>query len=202
MDILAAITGSKSRAEIFRLLFERPETQLYLREIHRLSGLSIRPIQAELSTLDKAGLLKTRKDGNRVYYSANTQHPLFPEIRSLVEKTSGVISVLQAALQDPEVETAFIFGSVASGQARPDSDLDLFVIGSLGLRKLTKLLSGASERIGREVNPHVMTSDEFARKMMGKDHFVSNVMGSKKTFIKGDESELKRLGKKRLAESA
>jgi predicted nucleotidyltransferase len=202
MDLLAAIIGSKSRAEIFRLLFERPETQLYLREIHRRSGLSIRPIQEELSALDKAGLLKIHKDGNRVYYSANTQHPLFPEIRSLVEKTSGVIGVLQAALQDPEVEAAFVFGSVASGQARPESDLDLFVIGSLGLRKLTKLLSGTSERIGREVNPHVMTSDEFARRVMSKDHFVSNVMGSKKTFIKGDESELKRLGKKRLAESA
>jgi DNA-binding transcriptional ArsR family regulator len=202
MDLLTAIIGSKSRAQIFRLLFERPGIRLYLREIHRLSGLSIRPIQEELSTLEKAGLLNIEKDGNRVYYSANVQHPVFPEIRGLVEKTSGVVGALQKALQDSEIEFAFIFGSVASGRARPDSDLDLFVIGSLGLRKLIKLLSGTTERLGREVNPHVMTTEEFAQKIQNKDHFVSNVMGSKKTFIKGDEGELKRLGKKRLAESA
>jgi predicted nucleotidyltransferase/predicted transcriptional regulator len=202
MDSLVDIVGSRSRAEVFRLLFEQPGTELYLREIHRRSGLSIRPIQEELANLEARGLIKTRKDGNRTYYSANTQHPLFPEVRGLVEKTTGLRALLQRALSDPEIQYAFIFGSVASRTARPGSDLDLFVIGTLGLRKLTKLLSGLSDTIGREINPHVMTSQEFVRRIRAKDHFISSVMSAKKTFVIGDQDELERLGKKRLAKTA
>lgn len=202
MGSLVDIIGSKSRAEIFRLLFEKPESELYLRELHRQSGLSIRPIQEELNHLLGVGLVKIRKDGNRVYYSANTAHPLFPEIRSLVGKTVGFEGVLKNVLAHPEIQFAFIFGSIASGKARADSDLDLFVVGALGLMKLTTLLSGVSDRLGREINPHVMSGDEFTRKMNAKDHFVSNVIGSRKIFLIGDEDNLKRLGKKRLAKTA
>jgi DNA-binding transcriptional ArsR family regulator len=199
MSVLADILGSQSRAEIFRLLFERPGIELYLREIQRRSGMSMSPIQHELSRLEQSGIVKARKDGNRVYYRPNVGHPLFPEIRSLVEKTVGYLALLSDALKDPDIRFAFVFGSVASGLAKPESDLDLFVIGSLGLRKLTKLLSGLSERTGREINPHVMDFDEFIRKARSKDHFISSVMESKKAFVVGEENELRELAKKRLA---
>ena len=196
MQVLEKIVGSRTRAELFRLLFERAGLEIYLRELQRQAGVSIRPIQEELGKLLKIGLVKTRKDGNRVYYSANTEHPLYPEIRQLVEKTVGVQGLLRTALDDPDIKIAFIFGSVASGTARPDSDLDLFVIGNLGLRKLSTLLSGLSDRIGRVINPHVLTEDEASRKLRAKEHFIISVMGSPKTFIMGDENEFKRLGKK------
>ena len=195
MDILEGLLGSRSRAEVIRLLFERPERELYLREIFRLSGLSIRPIQEELSHLHDLGLLQVRKDGNRLYYTANSQNPLFPELKSLVEKTSGYRALLTRALKDPEIDAAFVFGSIAAGNAKSTSDLDLFVVGTIGLRKLTKLLSGLSERLGREINPHVLLPAELEKRRKAKDHFVSSVMASKKVFLIGDENELKRLGK-------
>ena len=91
---------------------------------------------------------------------------------------------------------AFIFGSVGSGKARPDSDLDLFVVGDIGLRALVKRLSGMSERAGRVINSHVMSKDEFSRKVQKNDHFISNVLGAKKAFVIGTEDELRRLAKK------
>ena len=193
MDELATLIGSKTRAEIFRLLFQRAGTELYLRELQRRSGLSLRPVQQELSKLARIGLLKLRNDGNRIYYGANTEHPLFPEIRGIVEKTSGVSSSLERALSGPGVEFAFVFGSVSAGKARPDSDLDLFVIGKIGLRQLVKRLAGMSERIGRVINSHVMSKEEFSRKAHTKDHFISNVLGAKKAFVIGSEDELRRL---------
>jgi predicted nucleotidyltransferase len=201
MDLLQ-IVGSRARAEIFKLLFESAESELYLRELERRSGLTVGSIQQELSHLLEAGLVKSRKDGNRLYYRANSENPIFPEIRSLVEKTAGYREILKRALADPEIRLAFIFGSVASGKAKPGSDLDLYVVGDLGLRKLTKLLSGLSERIGRVINPHVISVQELSRKVGGKDHFISNLMESQKIFLIGDENEFKRMGKKRLAESA
>jgi uncharacterized protein len=196
MDELATLIGSKTRAEIFRLLFQRTGTELYVRELQRRSGLSIRPVQQELSKLSQIGLVKQRSDGNRVYYGANTEHPLFPEIRGIVEKTSGASALLEAALAGPGVDVAFIFGSVGAGKPRPDSDLDLFVVGDIGTRKLVKRLTGMSERIGRIVNSHVMSKEEFSSKARGKDHFISNVLGAQKTFVVGSEDELRRLAKK------
>jgi predicted nucleotidyltransferase len=196
MDELALLTGSKTRAEIFRLLFQRAGTELYLRELHRRTGLSIRPVQQELGKLAQIGLVKLRNDGNRIYYTANSEHPLFPEIRGLVEKTSGVSDLLETALAGPGVEMAFIFGSVGAGKARPDSDLDLFVVGDIGLRTLVKRLGGMSERAGRVINPHVMSKEEFSRKAQKKDHFISNVLGAQKAFVIGTEDELRRLAKK------
>jgi predicted nucleotidyltransferase len=200
MDLIQ-IVGSRARVEIFKLLFEQAGSEYYLRELERRSGLTVGSIQQELSNLLSAGLVKSRKDGNRLYYSANSEHPLFPEIRRIVEKTAGVPEVLKKALTDPEIRYAFVFGSVASGKAKAESDLDLFVAGDLGLRRLTKLLSGLSERIGRVINPHVMSVQELNRKALEKDHFISSLMESQKIFLIGDENEFKRLGKKRLAES-
>ncbi len=112
----------------------------------------------------------------------------------MVEKTTGVAKILRDVLSDPEIQVAFIFGSVASGDARPGSDLDLFVIGELGLRKLTRLLSGVSERIAREINPHVVSAREFVQRRAKADHFLTNVLESKKIFVIGGENDLKRLG--------
>jgi predicted nucleotidyltransferase len=201
MDVLATLVGSKTRAEIFRLLFQRAGAELYLRELQRRSGVSLRPVQQELSKLTKIGLVRQRNDGNRIYYGANTEHPMFPEIRGLVEKTAGVPALLETALADPDVELAFIFGSVGAGKARPDSDLDLLVVGDIGLRRLVKRLGGMSERVGRVINPHTMTKEEFWRKAQKKDHFLSNVLASQKVFLIGTEDELKRLAKKRLAQT-
>jgi DNA-binding transcriptional ArsR family regulator len=190
------LIGSKTRAEIFRLLFQRAGSELYLRELQRRSGLSIRPVQQELRKLAQIGIVKLRNDGNRTYYGANTEHPLFPEIRGIVEKTSGVSALLETALTGAGVEIAFIFGSVGAGTARPDSDLDLFVIGDIGLRKLVTRLRGMSDRIGRVINSHVMSQEEFARKAQRKDHFISNVLGAQRAFVIGTEDELRRLAKK------
>jgi predicted nucleotidyltransferase len=68
-------------------------------------------------------------------------------------------------LVDEKIETAFIFGSVAKGKERSHSDIDLVVVGSIGMRALTKLLSGLQEKLNREINPHIFTAEEFKKKV-------------------------------------
>ena len=127
----------KVRSELVRLLFVDPGKQFHLRELARLSNLSVGTLQAEVRKLSHAGLLTARPDGNRLYYRANTAHPVFPELHGLAEKTTGLRQQLAEALDGlPGIEFAFAFGSQASGTAKEESDIDLFIIGSVGLRAL------------------------------------------------------------------
>ena len=104
------------------------------------------------------------------------------------------MGVLQPALQTPDVNLAFVFGSVARGETGASSDVDLMVIGSVGLRKLTVQLSGKANRLGREINPHALTPTEFAERRQRRDHFVTSVLKSPKLFVKGTEHELEAMG--------
>jgi len=130
-----------------------------------------------------------------VYYRAKTENPLYPEIRNLVLKTSGLADILKSALADKRIRVAFVFGSVARGEEKAGSDVDLMVIGQLGLRDLSGLLSGVEEKIGREVNPYVLQEAEFRKRVRTKEHFVSQVMESSKLFIIGSQHELEAMGR-------
>ena len=182
--------SSRVKAEILRLLFGLRQPEVHLRELVRQSGLSLGTVQQELARLKRVGLVTARKDGNRVYYRANTEHPIHRELSSLVLKTNGLAGVLQDALTDNDILLAFVFGSIARGETQAKSDVDLMVIGALGLRRLTKLLSGVAEQIGREINPHILTAQELKQRKHQRDHFLTSVLKAPKLFIKGTEDEL------------
>ena len=190
MGTLSDILSSRVRAEIFRLLFGLDEKEVHLREMERQASLSLGTIRQDLQKLVKLDLVMTRRDGNRLYYRANTEHPLYPDIRKLVLKTAGLVEVFKSVLDREGVEVAFVFGSLASSREKAASDVDLMVIGAAGLRSLSSWLAGASEQIGREVNPHTMTMEEFRRRKEKGDHFLSNVLESPKLFIIGNENDL------------
>ena len=104
-------------------------------------------------------------------------------------KTVGLVDVLRAALTDKRIRLAFVFGSLARDEEKAESDVDLMVIGSLGLRTLSGLLAGVSDKIEREINPHVFTEEEFLKRIKDRDHFITSVLQSEKIFIIGNEHE-------------
>ncbi len=190
MNLLAQLICSRARAEILRVLFGLRSGEVHLREIQRQTGFAIGTVRQDLEKLVKVGLVTRRKDGNRVYYAANEVHPLVNDIRGLVLKTAGLADVLAESLGDERIRCALVFGSVAAGTAGAESDVDLLVIGDIGLRKLSELLTGVSDRLGREINPHVLTPAELAKRVRAKEHFVTSLMRSEKIFVKGSQHEL------------
>jgi uncharacterized protein len=186
MNALAEILSSRTRAEVFRLLFGVSADSLYLREIQRRTGSSLGAVQHELQKLRRLGLITARKDGNRVAYAASRAHPLYPEIHRLVMKTVGLVDLLRAPLMRPNIEWAFVFGSFARGEETAESDLDLFVIGETGLREVTGFLSGIAEQVGREINPHVLRRAEFLKRKREQEPFLMRVLAAPKLFVVGD----------------
>jgi DNA-binding transcriptional ArsR family regulator len=192
VNALEKMLSSKAKAEIFRVLFDEP-AELYMRDIERKTGLAIGSVQQVLKDLTELDLVSSRKDGNRLYYSANRQNPLYIDIHNMVVKTVGAVGVLSRSLKEDSIKLAFIFGSLARDEEKAHSDIDLFVIGDIGLRKLSEILSKAKTQLGREINPHAMTVKEFLKRIRAKDHFVNRVLENQKLFVKGTEDELERM---------
>jgi uncharacterized protein len=195
MGILAELLSSKIRAEIFRILFGVvTDTVLHMREIERRTGFTIGTVQTELKKLQRLDIISRVKDGNRVYYRANTAHPLYPNIHELVLKTCGLADVIKHALGDEKgIRVAFVFGSLARQEEKANSDVDLMVIGNIGLRKLTGLLMDVAGKVGREINPHIFSEKEFIKRKIGQDHFLNQVLESPKIFIIGTENDLAKM---------
>lgn len=201
MNVLAELLSSRVRAEVLRLLFGVTDSELHGRELARRSGVNEAALRQELRKLKRLDLVRARRAGNRVYYRSNPDHPLFPEIHRLVLKTSGLVDVIGEALQEARVKVAFVFGSVAEGTATASSDVDLMVVGSLGLRKLASVLRGTAEILGREINPHVLTEVEYRDRIERDDHFVSNVLSGPRLFVVGSQDDLETMGGERLAQT-
>lgn len=188
MSLLAQILSSQVRAEIFRLLFSGDKISIHLRDLQRQSGLSIGTIQKEIAHLKGLDLVTSERDGNRLYYTANTDHPLYKEICGLVEKTSGIAERLKETLSSIKgIECAFIFGSYAKGEEKSHSDIDLIIVGNVGLRTLSAVFKNLTEQTLRETNPHIYSMKSWREKVKKKDHFIKSILSEKKVFLIGDE---------------
>jgi len=194
MSGLSEILSSRARAEVFRLLYGSTTPELHHREIVRRSGLSESAVRQELRKLSRLGLVRRRNSGNRAYYSAARNHPLFAEIRGLVLKTVGLVDVLRDHLPVRGIRVAFVFGSIAQGTETPESDIDLMVIGTITLRMLATRTRGISNELGRELSPHVMTEIEYTKRKLSGDHFVKHVLKGPKLFVVGTEHDLESMG--------
>ena len=78
----------EARAAILRLLFSDPRVQRYVRELALRSGLALRTIQEELATLSAAGVVTSWSNGYHRFYKANRDHPLFSDLRNIIQKSS------------------------------------------------------------------------------------------------------------------
>ena len=202
-DAATVLFGS-TRRRILGWLLGHPDESFYLRQIVRSTGAALGAAQRELEQLTGAGLLLRTVQGQQVYFQANREAPIFPELQGLFAKTAGLTDLLREALAPlaERVLMAFVFGSAARGELRASSDIDLLVVGDAPFQDVVASLAGAQERLGREVNPTVYPLDEFRSKLRAKHHFLTTVLGEPRMFIIGGDNELVGLGAKRLGDEA
>ena len=194
----------QTRSALLAMLFGRADESFYMRQLVRAVGSGHGALQRELKHLTDLGLILRRTQGNQVLYQANSQSPIFPEIKSLIAKTVGIHDVIRSALATlaSEIEIAFVYGSVARHQERASSDVDLMVLGNASFGEVVSALGPAQRALGREINPTVFAVGEFRAKLASGNHFLRSVMKEKRLFVLGTEHELAKLAAKQLAGSA
>lgn len=194
---MGKLLSSGSRAKLLGLFFLNPRSRYYLRQIESLTGLPLYTVQREAARLESCRLIVKETDGNRTYYRANDDSLIFSELKSIVIKTMGLEALLKDLVEGLDLRAAFIYGSYAEDRETPESDIDLIAIGAVTSRKLHSALSKSEALARREVNAMVISPAEFRKRIIRKDHFLTEVMKASKVFIIGDESELKKLAKGR-----
>ncbi len=201
---LAAVLFGKTRREVLALLFSHADESYYVRQVVRHVRAGIGAVQRELKRLADVGIIVRQVRGPQVFYQANRQCPLFSELQGLLVKTAGAADVLRAALSElaDRIRVAFLYGSMAKGSARSDSDVDVLVVGEVSFAEIVSALGSAQEKLDREVNPSVYPPREFCRKLAQHHHFLTSVLREPKVFLVGDEHELARLAPSGMAHGA
>ena len=192
---LATTLFSKARRTILALLYGHADESFYLRQIVRITGIGLGSAQRELKQLTDAGIIQRSVQGRQVFYRANTESPVFVELKSLITKTAGIGDTLRNALASivDRIDIALIYGSIASGKERWGSDIDLLIIGDVTFAEVVALIQPAQNLLGREINPTVYPSTEFKAKLAGNHHFLRDVLSGSKIFLIGDVSEHNRM---------
>lgn len=170
----------------------QPDKWWYLSELADRLGTSPSSLQRELSSLVASGILTHRREGTRVYFKAETRSPVFRELQQLFEKTAGLIPVVRQVLEpfEAKIQCAFVYGSLARSREQATSDVDLMVVGKIGLADLSSALRKTEQRLGREVNATVYSPEEFREKAKSHDHFLTTVLKGRKHFVTGGQSDL------------
>ena len=188
---LSNVLFGRTRGAVLAVLYGHVGESYYLRQLARMTGIALGPVQRELRQLVDAGLVTKRVQGTQTLFTANEASPVFAEMRSLVAKTVGMHDVLLASLRplEEKIDLAFLYGSVARAGETEQSDVDLMVVGTAGFADVVDRIADAQKTLNREINPTVYTAPEFTSKLRG--NFLKTVLGGKKLFLIGDENDLR-----------
>lgn len=158
--MLQALIPSKMRLKLLLKFFLNSNTQSYLRNLESEFGDSTNSIRLELNHLEKAGLLTSENVGNKKFFRANTHHPLFPEIHSIILKYVGLDHIIEKVINRlGNVRRVYLIGSFAQGIDSPIIDL-LFAGENINREYLLSLVERAEKLIQRKVRYVVFSEEE------------------------------------------
>ena len=184
-----------TRQAILATVLLQPEKSWYLSDLAaHLKRRNPSSLQRELESLVAAEILLRREQGNRVYFQANCDCPVFAELAGLLAKTSGLTEVVQRALAGlaPQIAVAFVHGSIARSHEHATSDVDLLVVGEVGLAEVSNALR-SERRLSRSINASIYSPAELAAKVAAGNHFLTTVLKGEKTFLIGNPHDLEKL---------
>lgn len=187
----ALFSGTKKR--VLGILYGQPARSFYANELISLAASGSGAVQRELATLTNSGLVTVKSVGNQKHYQANPDSPIFTELCAIVQKTTGLADPLREALMPmaSHITAAFVYGSVAKKTDTASSYIDLMLISDeISYGELFSALEDASTKLGRPVNPTILTHEEFDKRLANQESFLTRVMGQPKIWIIGESNVL------------
>ena len=159
-NLFAGLIASKTRIKLLIRFFFNPKTRSYLRELAKEFNVSTNSVREELNQLTRTRLLKTERNGRQVFYQANPDHPLFPELKSMVGKVMGMDQVIDGIVNRlGDLEEAYLIDDYAEG--KDTGIIDLILVGNINQYHLNDLSRKTERYIKRKIRSLVVSREEY-----------------------------------------
>ena len=162
--MLDTLITSKTRIKLLLKFFLNSNTQGYLRNLESEFGESTNAIRLELNKFEKANMLESQMDGNKKVFRANTKHPLFPEIQTIVRKYIGIDRIVDHIVSKVgDLQCACLIGEYARG--KDTGIMEVLLVGSdLNQLYLQNLGRKVEEMINRKVCFSTVDINDYEKK--------------------------------------
>jgi hypothetical protein len=160
--MLDTLITSKTRIKLLTKFFLNPQAKAYLRGLTETFGESSNAVRIELNRFEQAGLLNSAMEGNRKVYTANTKHPLYPDIHNILRKHLGIDDIIEVVTKKlGRVQQVWLSGEFAKGN--DSTTIDLLLVGTaIDKDYLENLKEKAADLISRTIGLTLYTPDTFA----------------------------------------
>jgi predicted nucleotidyltransferase len=120
-------------------------------------------------------------------------HPAFSDLQQAFLKTDALAYSLKTALEpiSNKLKLAFVFGSLAKGNASAESDIDLFLLGDIGLKEVSVAMASVTDSLKREFNPVIMSQADYSQRLREQNRFAIELMDTSKIWLKGTQDEFR-----------
>ena len=184
--LLDKLFGSRTRARLLGWFFAHSGESYSVRQLASILGDDPSNLSKELAKLEELGILISSRERNLKRFQVNQECAFGPELKGLVQKTTGIMGRLRSALQAAKgIGFAFVYGSFAKGTENAESDIDLLIVGDIDLDKLDRIFIGLEKAFGRTVNYVLYNKREYETKKAEGNAFLQEVRGRDKIWIIG-----------------
>jgi hypothetical protein len=182
---------SRVRVKLLKIFYHNPLEMFYVRELTRLSEEEINAVRRELERMDKCGLIKKEKRGNRLYYFINPSYDFYEDLLNLVAKSTGIGLDLRLNRKKlGKLKFAMLSGKFVRRKERTSEDVDMLLVGDIVMPELNLIVVKEQDRLKTEINYTVMTEAEFMFRKSRRDPFLLNILSKSRMMIIGDEEGL------------
>jgi len=181
---------SEARRRLLAYYFTNATARHHLRDLAERLSTDPSNLSKELRRLEREGLFRSEISGRQKYFELNREYSLFDEVRRIVGKTIGAVSLIRGSLKKIEdIDEAYLYGSFAKNQQDAASDVDLLIIGIPREEILAQAVRTLERQLGREINYTVLTSKEFESRRARKDAFLENVWHNQRVSLVAPDEE-------------
>lgn len=180
------------RRKILEVFMKSPFKEIHLREIARLSNVSLTNADNSLKLFVKEGMFKRRNVSNMVFFKPHLESEGLLKIFEFLEierrkefynKNKKIARLLQKYTQDiidlsnKRIQMVMLFGSVARGEWTKGSDIDILVVVSEKDKDVIAVLDKAKVDVGPllEIRPVSTTADKFVEGLSKKTEFYDEL---------------------------
>lgn len=150
--------GSQTSINMIEFFCKNPEGEFYSKKVGEELDLSKATTIKWLKKLVEKGVLSEKSQGRKKLYKLRLGNPIARQLRVLM-----TVSELISALGDlDEMRAAYLIGDSAKGTGGPDSPVELLILNRGGSRRLEEILDEVSSKIGREIEPKIVTPLEYS----------------------------------------